>query len=251
MEGAMKDFSEALKVIASVAGIGGVALFVLWMVFSEVIRKNIFPTISKTHAYYIIRLVLVLTWLAVVLGIAAYTYVNPPSRPAPDPPKPQTSAGAAQVEKAPQGLPKPQPREQATLGVNVRDAQARLVNAHRASYGSFVGHGPGYEHLSLSYVIDAAIERIEPRVLRACVGEILARGFKRNEHPGVTLDKQYDIQFFSFVFHTDIQERAVVLEKELSPPRTSLFRVTCEKGMIASEWVRVEIPPSDKIPLRR
>src|SRR5438128_7877237 len=46
---------ELLKTVSKVAGIGGIALCVVLLVFQDVIRKNIFPMLTKDHAYRIIR----------------------------------------------------------------------------------------------------------------------------------------------------------------------------------------------------
>ncbi len=59
------------KTLAQVAGIGGISLGVLLLVYRDVIRKDIFPTLTKVQAYQLMRLILILVWsiaLAVTYG---------------------------------------------------------------------------------------------------------------------------------------------------------------------------------------
>jgi hypothetical protein len=63
---------EILKIVGQVAGIGGIALGVFLLIFRDVVRKNIFPSLTKTHAYHVIRLVLILAFLVALAGIAAW-----------------------------------------------------------------------------------------------------------------------------------------------------------------------------------
>lgn len=68
--------SSILKTVGQVAGIGGIALGVLLLVFRDVVRKNIFPRLSSVHAYRIIRMIVVATFLIAALGIGAWTFVQ-------------------------------------------------------------------------------------------------------------------------------------------------------------------------------
>ncbi len=65
-----------LETVGQVAGIGGIALGVLTLVFRDVIRKNIFPNLSQVHAYRLIRMVVVLTFCIAAIGIGAWAFVN-------------------------------------------------------------------------------------------------------------------------------------------------------------------------------
>lgn len=67
---------EALKVIAQVAGIGGIAIAGTVMVFRDVIRRNIFPEVSPEHAYQLIRLIVILAFLVAVLGVGAWIWTQ-------------------------------------------------------------------------------------------------------------------------------------------------------------------------------
>lgn len=86
--------TETLKVIAQVAGIGGIALGVFLVLFKEIIRKNIFPQLSKVHSFQLLRLIALLVWTVALAGIAAWVWVET---------RPQDSSEAAVME--PQARP--------------------------------------------------------------------------------------------------------------------------------------------------
>lgn len=62
------------ETLGRIAGIGGIALGVLLLLFRDVIRRNIFPNLTRDQAYKIIRLVLVLTFLIALAGIGAWVW---------------------------------------------------------------------------------------------------------------------------------------------------------------------------------
>jgi hypothetical protein len=68
--------TQVLKIVGQVAGIGGIALGVLLLLFREVIRLKVFPQLAKTHAYKIIRLILLLVWSIALAGIGAWVWVE-------------------------------------------------------------------------------------------------------------------------------------------------------------------------------
>ena len=68
--------AEILKIAGGVAGIGGVAIGMFLLLFRDVIRKNIFPNLTKEQAYKLLRLILILVWSVAIAGIAAWTYAT-------------------------------------------------------------------------------------------------------------------------------------------------------------------------------
>jgi hypothetical protein len=70
-----------LQVFGQVAGIGGLALGVLLVVYRETLRRRIFPQLTRDHAYKIIRLILVLTWTVALVGIGAWVYTTRQDHP--------------------------------------------------------------------------------------------------------------------------------------------------------------------------
>lgn len=76
------EATQLLSKIGQIAGIGGIALGVLLLLFRDVIRRNIFPTLGQSHAYRLIKLVVVLTFLISALGLGAWVYVQTKTREA-------------------------------------------------------------------------------------------------------------------------------------------------------------------------
>lgn len=70
------DTASLLNVVGQIAGIGGLALGILLLIFREVIRKNIFPNLAQVQAYRIIRLIVSLTFVIALSGLAAWVYVQ-------------------------------------------------------------------------------------------------------------------------------------------------------------------------------
>jgi hypothetical protein len=66
---------ETLKVVGQVAGIGGLALGTFLLLFRDIIRKSIFPSLTKEQAYRLLLLIVILIWSIAICGIAAWTYI--------------------------------------------------------------------------------------------------------------------------------------------------------------------------------
>jgi multidrug efflux pump subunit AcrA (membrane-fusion protein) len=79
-----------LKTVGQIAGIGGIALGVFLLLFRDIIRKEIFPQLTKERAFHLIRLVAVLVSLIALAGIVAWVWVE--TRPAPPPPSTTVTA---------------------------------------------------------------------------------------------------------------------------------------------------------------
>ena len=67
---------ELLQTVGQVAGIGGLAIGVLLLVFREIIARSIFPTLKKDHAYDLLRLISVLVFAVAIAGIGAWVWVE-------------------------------------------------------------------------------------------------------------------------------------------------------------------------------
>ena len=65
---------EILQKLGTIAGIAGIGLGVFVILFREVIRKSIFPNLTKVQGYKLLRLILVLTWTIAILGILGWLY---------------------------------------------------------------------------------------------------------------------------------------------------------------------------------
>lgn len=62
-----------LKTLGQIAGIGGLSLGVVLLIFREIIRKNIFPSLTKYQAYKVLRLIIISIWSIGIIGILAWT----------------------------------------------------------------------------------------------------------------------------------------------------------------------------------
>ena len=70
------ESSSLLGVVGQIAGVAGIALGVLLLIFRDVVRKNIFPNLERHQAYRIFRLIITLTFAIAVIGIGAWVYTQ-------------------------------------------------------------------------------------------------------------------------------------------------------------------------------
>ena len=64
------------KVVGAVAGIGGVALASVVYIFREIIRKEIFPQLTKDQGYMLLNRIVSLIFVVGLLGVIAYVVVS-------------------------------------------------------------------------------------------------------------------------------------------------------------------------------
>src|SRR6185503_1649845 len=67
---------EALKAAGKVAGVGGIALMVFLFAFRALLKKDIFPRLSQAQAFRTIRLLMILTALVTLSGLAAWAFAG-------------------------------------------------------------------------------------------------------------------------------------------------------------------------------
>ena len=63
-----------IKEFGKIAGLGGIAFAVFFLLFKEILRKNIFPTLTKDKAYSLLILITILIWSLAVIGIGSWVY---------------------------------------------------------------------------------------------------------------------------------------------------------------------------------
>ena len=68
--------TEIIKIFGQVAGIGGLALGVFLFVCRELVRKAIFPALTKQQPSKIILCIAFMAWTTALAGIGAWTYVS-------------------------------------------------------------------------------------------------------------------------------------------------------------------------------
>ncbi|QDV51147.1 hypothetical protein [Gimesia fumaroli] len=67
---------ETLKTFAMYGGVGGISLAVLMFVFRDIIRKNIFPKLTREQAFKIINRIIFVTGAVAVVGLVCWAYVS-------------------------------------------------------------------------------------------------------------------------------------------------------------------------------
>lgn len=82
------------KTVGQIAGIGGIALVVLLLLYREVIRKQIFPQLTKDQGYRLTRLIAVLVFLISLAGLGSGVWVE--QRPVP--PAPATTSSSVTAD---------------------------------------------------------------------------------------------------------------------------------------------------------
>jgi hypothetical protein len=70
-----------LKSLGQIAGLGGLSVGVVLLVFRNLLRQRIFPRLDRAQAYSFMNRIALLTWLIGVGCIAAWTWIE--TRPAP------------------------------------------------------------------------------------------------------------------------------------------------------------------------
>jgi hypothetical protein len=83
-----------MQAVGRVAGIGGLALGVILLLFREIIRKNIFPKLNGEHAFRLLRQFMYLTFSISAMGILAWVWTEPKQRTATDGRQNVSSSGA-------------------------------------------------------------------------------------------------------------------------------------------------------------
>ena len=68
--------AELLQTVGQIAGIAGLAVGALLLVFRQIIAKNIFPSLKKDHAYGLLRLISILVFTVALAGIGAWVVVE-------------------------------------------------------------------------------------------------------------------------------------------------------------------------------
>jgi hypothetical protein len=67
---------EILKTFGGIAGLAGLAVGLILLLYREIIRKNVFPTLTKKHAYLLLRTIAVLSWSVAIVGILCWAWSN-------------------------------------------------------------------------------------------------------------------------------------------------------------------------------
>ena len=67
---------EILEFVGKMAGIGGISLGIFLILFREIIRRNIFSSLTKEQSYKIIKMSLILIWTIAIFGVSIWLYIE-------------------------------------------------------------------------------------------------------------------------------------------------------------------------------
>ncbi len=73
--------AEIIKVFAQVAGIGGISLGVLLLVYKDMLSEKFLSKLTKKHSFELLRLMLILVWSVAIFGIGVWAYTSRAEKP--------------------------------------------------------------------------------------------------------------------------------------------------------------------------
>jgi hypothetical protein len=65
---------QILKNLGQIAGLAGLSLGILYLLFRDIIRRIIFKNLTPEHGYRLLRLIVIWVPIVTVLGLAAWAY---------------------------------------------------------------------------------------------------------------------------------------------------------------------------------
>lgn len=68
--------AQILRIVGSVAGLAGLAVGMILQLYREIVRKNVFPMLTRTDAYKLLRTIAVLAWSVAMFGIFCWVWPN-------------------------------------------------------------------------------------------------------------------------------------------------------------------------------
>jgi hypothetical protein len=86
---------DTLKSFGQIAAPAGLAIGAFLYIARDIVAKNIFPTLTKQHAYQVVVVLAFMAWTVALAGIATWAYVTTHS-----PAKPDTAVTQAAIAQA-------------------------------------------------------------------------------------------------------------------------------------------------------
>ena len=68
--------NHLFEVLGTIAGIGGLSIGILIVIFKEILRLKIFPKLKKEKAYKLLQLIIIFSFTVALTGIIAYLALN-------------------------------------------------------------------------------------------------------------------------------------------------------------------------------
>jgi hypothetical protein len=66
--------AQILKTVGSIAGLAGLAVGMILLLYREIVRKNVFPTLSRKDAYRLLCNLAILAWSVAMAGIFCWVW---------------------------------------------------------------------------------------------------------------------------------------------------------------------------------
>ena len=66
--------AQIFRILGGIAGLAGLAVGMILLLYREIVRKNIFPTLTRTDSYRLLRMVAILSWSVAIFGILGWVW---------------------------------------------------------------------------------------------------------------------------------------------------------------------------------
>jgi|SRR5580692_7546197 hypothetical protein len=86
------------KTLGEAAGLAGLAIGLILLLYREIVRKNVFPALNKRDAYRLLRAIAVLSWSVAIVGIVSWVWSTSIERRRQDAPQVANSANQPEGE---------------------------------------------------------------------------------------------------------------------------------------------------------
>ncbi len=135
---------ETLKAVGQTAGLAGIAIALATFVFRDIIRRNIFPNLTRMQGYRLLRLIVVLSSVLAALGIAAWVLVTVQEEKTPEEKLKEKAEAAIKVPS----------EDLSSFADFLKQPGSRIVRIHQREDGKFIeaagiqGGGSYYSFLS-------------------------------------------------------------------------------------------------------
>jgi hypothetical protein len=65
---------QIFRTLGGVAGLAGLAIGMIVLLYREIVRKNVFPTLTKRDSYRLLRNIAILSWSIAMFGILCWVW---------------------------------------------------------------------------------------------------------------------------------------------------------------------------------